>query len=398
MSTHANHLRILHTSDWQLGMSPSFLGEEARPRYTYDRLVAVKRVLAEAEAQQCDAVVVAGDVFDNNFLKPEVYQRALDILEDAELPVFLLPGNHDPLDAASIYRTDGIQQLKNVTVLVDSTPIQLERLGEGAARIVGAPMRSRHVNVDLVGQALDTLTAPQDSTITVLVGHGAAIAFGTPEPEHIDIARAEEAYRRRVVDYIALGDTHSAMQLDQDGVIWYSGSPEVTDYRESDGGGESNSGKALIVDITVEDPSHPADVAVREITIGQWAFQALSAEVNNRQDAERFIETLKALPNKAQTSVKYSLSGVVDVDTYAWLDSMAEQTAPKFAALYRRTRTWSLYTRPSDEELSGEAFGDGIAGTVAHRLAELIDAGDTRASDALNLLYKLSQEMKVTER
>lgn len=393
MSSTTNHVRILHTSDWQLGMGRVFLGQEAGPRFTHDRLVAVRKLLELARAEQCEAVVVAGDVFDSNFLKPEVYQRTLDVLEESAVPVFLLPGNHDPLDAASVYRRSDIQALQNVTVLGDSQPVLLERGSDtSAVRIVGAPMLSKHVTEDLVSKALGNLEPPQDSTITVLVGHGAAVAFGAAEPDHISIDAIVEAYRHRKVDYVALGDTHSTVDLHGSGMVWYSGAPEVTDYREYDGGGESDSGNVLIVDIELTGAEEPANVDVRRLPVGTWKFQAIDAQVDSLEDAHSFIDELLALPDKATTAVKYALVGTVDLHTHAWLEAELEKIAPKFAALYPRESREAYYVRPSEEELTTDTFGTGVVGDVVTRLAEMMDQGDHTASDALNLLYRLKQQ------
>ena len=126
-TTSAHRVRILHTSDWQLGMKRRFLSSEAQSRFDESRLTAVEALLDLAEERQCDAIVVAGDVFDDNLLKPEIYGRAMDVLKRTKVPVFLLPGNHDPLDAASVYHREEFTELANVYVLRDSAPVAVAR-------------------------------------------------------------------------------------------------------------------------------------------------------------------------------------------------------------------------------------------------------------------------------
>ncbi|WQD12489.1 MAG: hypothetical protein U1U88_000445 [Lawsonella clevelandensis] len=48
--------------------------------------------------------------------------------------------------------------------------------------------------------------------------------------EIISVAALEEACRSYQLDYLALGDRHSQTQVGESGRIWYSGSPEVTDF------------------------------------------------------------------------------------------------------------------------------------------------------------------------
>ena len=96
--------RILHTADWQLGMRRHFLKEEALPRYRQARIDAIASIGALAKEQECECIVVAGDVFESNQVDRRTSGRALEALGKIGLPVYLLPGNHDPLNAASLYR------------------------------------------------------------------------------------------------------------------------------------------------------------------------------------------------------------------------------------------------------------------------------------------------------
>ena len=64
---------------------------------------AVAGLGALAERTGAEFVVVAGDVFDANQLAPTVVSQSLEAMRAIGVPVYLLPGNHDPLDAASVY-------------------------------------------------------------------------------------------------------------------------------------------------------------------------------------------------------------------------------------------------------------------------------------------------------
>ena len=403
-SPHAGHFRFLHTSDWQLGMPARFLGEESSTRFAEARLAAVEKVFNVAKEQQCQAIVVAGDVFDSNLLRPEVYRRAMNVLERAPVPVFLLPGNHDPFDAASIYRQEDFERLSErredgapVVVLTDMEPVTVEAVGETSVQVVGAPLMSKKPSTDLVAQALAHVEEKhgpaQAGQIRVLVGHGGVSSFGDSfNVSEISVETASEACSRRVVDYVALGDTHSTQQLNDAGTVWYSGAHEVTDYLQPDGGGESHSGYALVVDITVdpEDAGSPATVEVTEHRTGQWAFLAMEADINNLEDAEDFIDKLRAVENQRHTSVKYALRGTIDLGTSAWLDDRIEELAPGFAALYERSRLMDLHVIPGENELASMDVGGGYMQVAAEELAVKSQDKDTAAADALRLLFRLN--------
>src|SRR5215831_5988446 len=102
-------LKILHTADWHLGRRfPSFSDEDER-KLTRSRIEAVDRLLGLAESFSVNAVLCAGDLFDEP-APPESWWRELARLFERrkwhDRPVFLLPGNHDPLEANSVWSAD----------------------------------------------------------------------------------------------------------------------------------------------------------------------------------------------------------------------------------------------------------------------------------------------------
>lgn len=403
-------VRILHTSDWQIGMGRRFLGETAQGLFDEARLRAVERVFEVAEERGCEAVVVAGDVFDDNLLAERTWKQILDVLKRAPVPVYLLPGNHDPLNAASIYHRPELRALDpehggKVTVLTDTQPHQLR---EGV-EIIGAPLLSKVASEDLVSRALAELEPAGDGAqpgIRIAVGHGATESRDSvADPSVIDVARLERLAEQRIVDYVALGDTHSAMALGERGVVWYSGAPEVTDFLEPDGGGESNSGKALIVDVSVDpaNPSAPASVAVEQVEVGQWRFLALTADVNSPADVDEFLSTLDGLKAPRSTVVKYALRGSIDLITDIRLEAALEEQRPRFAALYERTRLMDLHVAPELSELREALQLKGYPEIAMENLLELAEdereSQDSRerATDALKLLYRLAAGVQAKE-
>jgi len=83
--------RILHTSDLHLN-SPG------------DPACESLEVLVETVGRcNVDLVIVAGDFFDHNRVKDDLIDFASEQLRRFSVPVFILPGNHDPLCAESVY-------------------------------------------------------------------------------------------------------------------------------------------------------------------------------------------------------------------------------------------------------------------------------------------------------
>jgi DNA repair exonuclease SbcCD nuclease subunit len=130
-------MRFLHTADWQLGMTRHFLNGEAQPRYSAARRDAVAGLGALVARTGAEFVVVAGDVFEHNQLAPREISQSLEAMRAVGVPVYLLPGNHDPLDAASVYTSALFlaERPENVVVL-DRAGVHEVRPG---LQIVAAP-------------------------------------------------------------------------------------------------------------------------------------------------------------------------------------------------------------------------------------------------------------------
>jgi len=75
------------------------------------------RVLDTAKALEADLVLLAGDIFDHNRVPLAKLDRVQRLFADAEAPIVILPGNHDPITADSVYRRGGLADVPNVHVL-----------------------------------------------------------------------------------------------------------------------------------------------------------------------------------------------------------------------------------------------------------------------------------------
>ena len=210
-------IRFLHTSDWQLGMTRHYLEGEAQSRYTGDRVETIRRIGELARARGCAFVVVAGDVFEHANLSRRDVGRALDAMGSVGLPVYLLPGNHDPLGPGSIYAQDAFVGARpdNVVLLDEVGPWPV---AEGV-ELVAAPWRSKRPDADPVAPALEGLEP--DGTLRVVVGHGMLDELDPDRTSQVTVRRAplDEALARGAIHYVALGDRHIRWPEDDRGAI-----------------------------------------------------------------------------------------------------------------------------------------------------------------------------------
>jgi DNA repair exonuclease SbcCD nuclease subunit len=202
-------LRFVHTSDLHLG-----------DRWA-DGRAALEGVVDLAQLVQADAIVMAGDVFDDNRVGDDEVQNLLQEIRRFERPVFVLPGNHDPYDASSVYlRTSLPDRPRNLLLLTDvSTPISVQGLD---LQVWGSPTVDHTPSFHPLRQVPERTR----SGWYVVVAHG----FVVQRPE--DYMRSSpilaEEISKAACDYIALGHIDLFRDVTQGHApAVYSGSPRT---------------------------------------------------------------------------------------------------------------------------------------------------------------------------
>ena len=82
-----------------------------------DGTAPLRAVLATARAVRADILLLAGDTFENNQLSSATLDRAGRLFAEADFPIVILPGNHDPALADSVFVRGGFGGLPNVSIL-----------------------------------------------------------------------------------------------------------------------------------------------------------------------------------------------------------------------------------------------------------------------------------------
>jgi DNA repair exonuclease SbcCD nuclease subunit len=372
-------VRFLHSADWQLGMTRHYLAEGPQERFSQARFDAIRALGKLADAESCEFMVVGGDVFESNQVDRKTVVRALEAMKEIHIPVYLLPGNHDPWNAGSVYLSSAFTANcpAHVHVISDSTPIRVTE----SIEIIGAPWTSKRPGRDLVAEALATLT-PAPGITRIAVGHGIvdALAPNPDDPAIIYLETAEASLTAGDIHYLALGDRHSATSVGRSGRIWYSGAPEPTDYDEQ------KPGLALVVNLDRE------QVAVKEFPIGTWRFlERDRVDLANAQDLDLLRVSLEAIENKERTILKLRLVGAIGLDLNARLEQLIDGMRDLFGGL--EIRKDGLTIMPQDND-----FADfGYSGFVSDALEKLKPAAavpgpdQAAAAEALSLLLRLSR-------
>lgn len=359
-------------------MTRHFFSEGVQERFAQSRFDAIRKFGRIAEEENCRFMVVCGDVFESNLIDRKTVSRALEALKEVPVPVYLLPGNHDPLNAASVYRSSTFRERKplHVHVIEDMTPI---KVSEGM-EIVGVPWTSRRTLQDLVAAATTQLESAPD-TLRICVAHGMvdSISPDPDDPAVISLQAAEEAIAQGKIHYLALGDRHSLTQVGDTGRVWYAGSPEQTDYNEV------KSGFALVVDLDRE------KIAAREINIGEWRFiERKRLDMNTREDIENLRCWLEEIDDKERAVVKLRLVGTLSLLLYDQIQELFMSIGELLGAL--EIRTDELVVIPEDADFADFGFSGFVYRTVERLRSNAQDAGPAaiNARDALTLLVRLA--------
>ena len=372
--------RFIHTADWQLGMTRRFLSPEAQARFTAARIDAIRSIGRLAIEHDATFVVVGGDVFETNQVDRQIVVRTLDALQDFPAVTFyLLPGNHDPLDAGSVFTSPTFTEHcpPNVVVLTDATPIAA---GDGV-EIVGAPWFSKRPDTDLLARA--TADLPADGTLRIVVGHGGVDTMA-PDPDnpalvsvdHLNAGIAEGRFH-----YVALGDRHSTTNVNETGRIWYSGAPEPTDFREVE------PGNVLLVELDAQ------GATVEALRTGTWQFLLEEFELTGPEDCDRVRSFLDGIGDKQNTVVKLGLVGTLSLAAYGDLEATQDHYRDLLAGLVTSESRSELAVIPDDEDLAAmdlKGFGRDALDELFERASQENDEAEV-AQRALELLSRLQR-------
>lgn len=375
--------RFLHTADWQMGMKAAGLGE-AGERVRHARLEAAERVIAAAAAHRVECIVIAGDLFEDNAVEALLVQQVADILGRAPCPVFVLPGNHDPLVAGSVYDREVWKRTERVTVWRGSEPQEIRP----GVTLFPCPYLSRQLEDDPL--AWIPAREPEDSAIRVGIAHGSLLATEAMEDESASPIDPDGASRYGL-DYLALGHWHSTFVYPNGPTnrVAYSGAHEATKF------GERDSGNVLFVEI--EAPG--AAPKMQPVHTGTLTWrQEPPYEVHSVADLERILHVVHVEDESAArtTLVEMTLRGVASTEVAA---RVRDDLGPLLQArhLFSRLITEELLLEPSEAELLAIAPA-GPVRTACERLLEKIAAApDAKqravAQMALAELYALSREV-----
>jgi DNA repair exonuclease SbcCD nuclease subunit len=186
-----------------------------------DGAAGLAGVLRAARGAGADVAILAGDTFDSHRLPQDLLDRAADVIAAAELPVVILPGNHDPAVPDAVYRHGRLAGVANLHVLgiTDGEAVLFPDLG---LEIWGRPHRDYSDMIPFETKRL------RSTRWQIAVAHG----HYQPHPDRSTPLRpgwliGDDEIAATGADYVALGHWNRAAKVGNGAVAaYYSGSPE----------------------------------------------------------------------------------------------------------------------------------------------------------------------------
>ena len=369
--------RFIHTADWQLGKQFASIGGDAGAALRDARIRTVREIGRLATERSVDAVLVAGDAFDANTVAERTLIQTLRALAHFAGDWVLIPGNHDPALADSVWtRLARRTPPDNVRLLVEAQKPLV--LGNGSAAVLPAVLQRRHEADDITAW-FDTAETPAGA-IRIGLAHGSVREFlpSSEAPNPIAAGRAGTAR----LDYMALGDWHGTLRVNER--TWYAGTPEADRFTSSD------PGNVLVV--SIDGPG--ATPIVERSKVGTFTWLTASADLHASADIEALGQRIESLAPRPDTCLlDLKVAGALDLARRTeFLDVMKEWRA---LLRYLRVDQAALVAEPSDDDLD-RIDRSGFVRVAVERLCAR--AGDENDPDraiakaALIRLYELHEE------
>lgn len=407
-------IRFLHAADLHLGLRITRFDETACDRIGEARFEAIELLRTRAAEHRVDFVLIAGDLFDDHSVSRSVSERAFALFEGRAMncPVFIIPGNHDPLTPGGVWDREPWrrkQPTRRIRLLRHAEPVDVPNL---PVRLFPCPLRSRKSIDDPTAWIASHPREAGERVIRIGVGHGSLnLLPNLPEDDHL-IRR--DAASHHSLDYLALGHWHKPLRYaSADGVTRtaYSGTHEPMRFPDtgaglstgwspyaSDGDAErfQDEGRGTALLVSIEEAGAPPQIETIEVGRLRWSAERVDLTTQSLSDIfARYAER----DNRELTILKLKLAGVLDPEKHRRIEEDLRNIVCNRYCPGSSLHTDELLIEPRPEQLQKIA-GDGVLARVLGRLQQEADGGDPTARrvarHALKLLYRIAWEEQLS--
>lgn len=296
--------RFIHTADLHLdskfaGMKG--LSESIRQHLRESTFTALHHLIELAVAEQVDFIVISGDIYDaaDSSLRAHLsLQAAFEELGSHGIHVYLIHGNHDPLDGPRLQ----IKNAEHVHVFgaeVESYTARRRSDQQEVAVISGISYPTSKVTENT---ALKYHRDPKSALFHIAVHH--ANLDGDPEHETYSPCTRKELASMGY-DYWALGHIHQRQIIQESPHIVYSGNIQGRSVKETGPKG------CYVVEV-LEDTS--LQMTFHELDSVRWFREEISIDGIHNEDEWRIrvedkVDAIRRIRPKQMSIVRWIITG-----------------------------------------------------------------------------------------
>lgn len=307
--------RFIHSSDLHLGKRFGNFAGDLPGRLREARHDVIARLAQHAREQNATTVLLAGDTFDTETPAPHVRRQAFsEMAHHAAIKWVILPGNHDSLQATQLWATLNAEVPDNVVLAVEPAPIEMA----SGVVLLPAPCTTRRPGRDLT-EWMDGQATP-DGTLRIGLAHGAIRSF-SEEGAAAEVIAPDRA-RRAGLDYLALGDWHGTVSVDQR--THYCGTPEPDRFKHD------APGTALLVSIA----GSSIEPGIQTLPTASFVWRSLDLHLLEGDAPEPALNSLlPGLRERRNSLIRVLATGHSRLAARAELVAAIDRVVPDFAFL-----------------------------------------------------------------
>ena len=373
-------VRIFHTADVHVGLKfTRGYPEPLRNSLVDERVAVVARMADLANQEQCQLLVVAGDLFDHLRVSKKIIRQTAEALKRFNGVVAVLPGNHDYKSEADdpIWPEFKDHLGEGHLILDQCIPYDLEPLGLPAVLLPGV-CTAKHSKENAVGWITDATGKLPENRLKIGVAHG-SLAGLSPDFNGDYYPMQESELTQMDVDVWLLGHTHIRFpdrDEGRDAQVFYPSTPEP------DGFDCSHAGHALVIDLH-EDKT----CEYRSLKTGRFRFHAMHRSgIDSESKLIQLKKEFAELPG-GEHLVKLKLEGRLDSETLKQLNTLESELEP--LPCYLELNTKEVLRAVRQEDLDAEF----TEGSFPHQFLSAL-AQNESDQFALQLAYDLVKEAR----
>lgn len=306
-----NGFRFIHAADLHLD-SPfrgmSHLPDAIRHRVRESTFLAFQNIVSLAIREKVDFLLIAGDVFDlaDRSLRAQIrFRSMLEPLAERRIPVYVIHGNHDPLDGqrASLSWPENVTFFKEEVEVLPVLRVEKSVTGTTISEKLLAHM---HGYSYPTAKVFDNLVPHYKRRLDAPYAIGLLHTNVDGDANHDNYAPSS---KRELIasglDYWALGHVHTRQTIHENPYIVYPGNIQGRSIRETGPRG------CYLVDVSNEGLTRLTFHAVDTLRWHQEdvSIQGLMTEQELLEKVERSFDAIRQSSSERPHIVRLTLSG-----------------------------------------------------------------------------------------